>query len=346
MAAYIVLLIANSIASYVTNRVKNGDRIYLWITVIQLTLLSGLRGLEVGTDTLSYYNIFTEISRIDDIGALFARKEEIGYVLLNRCISLLGGNITVLFTVCAFITAYGLMCFLRDNAYNLRFSTYLLIVFMFFFTSMNVIRQYVATAVGLNAVTCIKKKKYIKSLVLILIGALFHKLALFYLVIYFAYWASVNKRVRNLYCIFMFVCLVWGKQILIKAAEFLGYGSYIQSFSPDSGVMNIIIYTFIAFFIILIIFQNKKVLSKCGFDLSIFVIVISLSIFAKVHFVWANRVAWLFSPIVLVLIPNAISCVSGSYRRLYSILIHSVMFCYFIYCLSFGWQGITPYSII
>ena len=346
MAAYIVLLLINLIASLATRGVKNGNGVYFWISVIQLTLLSGLRGLEVGTDTLSYYNIFIEISKIDNIGLLFERREEIGYVLLNRVISLFGGNISVLLTICAFITAYGLMRFLRDNTVNLRFSTYLLITFMFFFTSMNVVRQYMATAIGLNAITCVKKKKYLKGIMFILIGALFHKLAPLYLVIYFAYCASVNKQVRIIFYVSIGICLVWGKQILIKAAEFLGYETYIQSFSPDDGIMNIIMYSSIAIFIIVAIIQNKKILSQYGFDLLMFAIVLSLAIFGKVHFIWANRVAWLFSPIVLVLIPNVISSISPSYKRLCSILIQGATFCYFTYCLSFGWQGITPYSII
>lgn len=59
---YIVLYILLVIEGVICRKLKNGKKLFLVMSYLQLTLLLGLRGYDVGVDTKSYIDYFKLVS--------------------------------------------------------------------------------------------------------------------------------------------------------------------------------------------------------------------------------------------------------------------------------------------
>lgn len=345
MVIYIVLLLVNLLVGFVTTKIKNGKKVYFWFTVIQLTLIAGLRGNTVGTDTKAYINMFDRISQINTLQGLWDFREEFGYVLLNKTIFLLGGGSVALFTICGFITAYGLMKYLYDNTSNIYLATYFLICFMFFFTSMNIVRHYMGIAIGINSLTYLKKDKYLPSLLLLIISFFFHKLAAVMFVFPILNFAKKEKWFDIVFVVICLISVVYCKEILSFFASLINYDNYIKNAEPTKALYYIVMFLSVFGFVIFTNCMRGKVIKENKLEFYCLCIAISLTFIARLFFQYANRVAFAFTTQFIVLICKCLDSYNEKDKIVMKSIILPVMFIFFIYALYvMRWQDVTPYK--
>ena len=164
---------------------------FVFFTVMLLSLVSGLRGIDVGEDTQFFYNMFNHISQVSwkEIftsgtsvvyntlyGVDFA--VETGYAILNKTISMFTSNPQWLIVTCAFITNILIGRFILKTSDNVFMAIYIYTCESMYMHSFSLIRQFVAIAIAIQAYELIKQKKYINGLIVILLACSFHTSAI------------------------------------------------------------------------------------------------------------------------------------------------------------------------
>lgn len=348
MITYIILYVTNVIFGIIIiPNYNKGKIIYLYFTLIQLTLLGGLRGITVGTDTAAYHDIFYKVQETSTLKGLWNIREEIGYVLINKLIAIMGGGPQVVMLVTSAFVAGGFLLFITYNSDDVFLSVLLLLSLMFFFTSLNGIRQYMATVVLLNAYLFLKRKKLLPYLFLCVIAISFHKTALLFVPFYLVNLIKWNQKRVFIFFIIVAILTAFSTQLIDLVVKVLPqYKHYLDTryFQPTNGVMMPIVFFTIFAFVAFIFFVAKPYEDK---DFSNWIIFFSFLLFLTVVGVTsssiANRLGWYLSPYLIVLIPKALKYLPTTAKTISTFGIGLMGFAYFVYCLSIEWQEVVPY---
>ena len=192
------------------NRAFNANKIYIIIICLVFVLISGLRNLTVGNDTITYFyeynrlktetweNIFYNFKR----AYIYGTSKDPGYNLLVKLANTFSINFQLFLVSVAvfFFTAIGK--FLYSNTKGLRdlVFAFVLYVSLFQIIGLSGIRQQIATAFALFSLPFFNNKSHAKFIILILIGSTIHISLLLYLPFYFLNHFSA-KMVKYIYFI-------------------------------------------------------------------------------------------------------------------------------------------------
>lgn len=171
---------------------KTGKKYWVRILVLTLSFFAGFRAYSVGRDTQSYVFIFQQIINGNEI------TQEIGFEYFSKVILWLTSNTTVLLFVYSLII-YGCIIFrLWDLRIYASFTCSTITFFsMYYFESMNIMRQFVAMALIFYATKYIAERKYFRFSFMLLLATTFHTSALLglgYLATEIFFWKSLNKK--------------------------------------------------------------------------------------------------------------------------------------------------------
>lgn len=190
------------------------------LTLIIPSVISGIR-YKVGTDYELYEQGFKSIA--DNTSIRQYVDFEIGYIWINKIVYFLGGNFSILTFIMSLLT----ICFvykalLNEKDYiNVGLSMFIY-MFMYYLTSFNLIRQSLAIAIGLYALTCLKEKRKKKFIFFVIIASMFHKSALIILGVLIIKYIFENKKARSIQLI-LFIILI----IIVLNRELIGKIVYI-----------------------------------------------------------------------------------------------------------------------
>ena len=171
LVIYGLNILISLILTYFFSNEKNVKKKIIWgcTIVVLLSLFASVRE-GIGTDYFSHQEIFDNLSN----GVVVTKHSEIGYLLLNGLIVLIGGNYHwVLF----FVTTISVTCILftfdhfkEDISITFAMFVYLL---MFYQMSFNLIRQMLAISIALTAIVFINKNKFFSAFIIVL-SSFFH----------------------------------------------------------------------------------------------------------------------------------------------------------------------------
>lgn len=169
----------------IVRKADKRNRIFLIICFIQLSLISGMRDVSVGTDTKEYelwFSIFKD-QTIPELLRQYGLRD-IGYKWLNRLIYLAGGDyrwilwietIFVIGSICYFIYKYAIS----------PLTAMIFFVGMGYFNfSMNISRQMFAFAIVLFAFKYVEERKLKKFVVITILASFIHFSVVFCLILY------------------------------------------------------------------------------------------------------------------------------------------------------------------
>ena len=140
---------------------------YLIICWIVLSLIQGLRGYRIGTDTIDYVNSFINLDYKVDTYEPLSR-------FLVYFVHHFTTNPTPYLLVCSMFIN-GLVCIaIYKMSENIRESIFLYISLLFYFTAFNAVRQACAYSIVLLSLYYIRERKYIKYAICIVLAILFH----------------------------------------------------------------------------------------------------------------------------------------------------------------------------
>lgn len=168
------------------------------IAVIQMSLIAGLRGLGVGTDTLNYFNIFIAGSKMN-LKEMFGYYIEPGYLLISKLIAFFGGNFQLFLIIISFIIYSGIYYLIKYESKNKLLSWFLFITIGYFSSTMNILRQYLALVLIIFAiVNYLENNSFMKSCAFIAIACLFHTSAISIIAILGYHKIMYRSNIKNL----------------------------------------------------------------------------------------------------------------------------------------------------
>ncbi len=238
-------------------RRKKG-RSSLWMIILILTLVSGLRHQSVGIDTAGYvtnisrlqYGYLPKISNITEQGFL-----ALSYILVN-----ISDGYTLALIVYALSTNALVICRLYDYKERISFPWAVFIYYMlFYFTTFNTIRQWLAMAIVFWGTRYIgnNAKSIAKYVFYVILGIMFHStavLAIFFIPLYF-FSVSSRRLKAQLGKIFMMLVMFVGAIFIYGMLEERYGATYLSA--SNNGAVSLVNIALLLFSVGLMLYDNK-----------------------------------------------------------------------------------------
>ena len=174
---------------------KTKDKLFLLITFVLLFVLIASREMTTGNDTTAYLGFY---GKSGDYGWNILGMDnrfEIGYVVFNALLNSLHFSPRAFLCVLAFIFSFVIYKFIKDNSNNYLMSVLMFVNLLFFYQSMNIMRQFLALSIILAfGFRYVKEKKLFRYIFAVMIASLFHTTALIALLIYPMYNMKYSRK--------------------------------------------------------------------------------------------------------------------------------------------------------
>lgn len=301
---------------------------------VLLFIISAFRG-DFTTDYKNYTMLFHRYNQYEFWDALRLTSTETGYIFLSRLIGVFTDNEVVLFAVVSFVI---LICFYSQIN---KQSTYIwLSVLMFvtigsFYSSFNIMRQILATAIIFAGSKFLYERNFFKYLLVVMLATLFHQSSLIMIGFYFLLNLRIN--LRNLLVMFLGATgLMLSFDIIISVVQTYFYTSYTDSAYGMTGASFNIAILPLAILVFCMFNVNKldssDMKQKVWLNAVIFYALFSL---LSTQVYMAERLTHFFAPYALLLVPYIISRINPPNKRLlFMTLFISLMILYHLVVFS------------
>lgn len=216
MVIYILMILVSTfcIALSEINEKNKKKKNSIFFVVLGLSLpilLAAYRKIGVGTDTKVYISFdFYRALRFNNIFEYFKSSEnEILHLSINYIVSRLTSNLQILFGVMQTIVVLLIYGIARNNKkVSPIWFTYMLLMFMYYNKSLNMLRQMISCLIVLYAFNFLEEKNYKKFFLFVIVALGFHKTAVMGIVIFFFYeFTKTKNAVVKFYL--LIVCLLF-----------------------------------------------------------------------------------------------------------------------------------------
>lgn len=321
---------------------KNNVLVFLFVVLV---FFASIKSILVGTDTLNYYTYFIYNNVLSE-DHIFQGTQRLWW-FFNYCIYTFF-NYDVFLIVCYSIAYYGIFLCIKRYSLNYFLSLLLFVLLFFYFSSFNVMRQYIALGIvmlGYDNLIKNKKNNYIYCLI---IAALFHFSSIIAFPLLFVEKLKIEKKiivtilvVASFLLGFIFYeisnKLILSLSLLMSETKYL---IYLENFNPDERNLYTNMVINIVFLISYYVCKNKN-----DFFLKLYFVFIVLS-----NFLGAvgqgNRLFLYFQISMIFVLPNVYMSIDN--RKLAPfyfvfIMIYSIGVFYLSLMSNSG--EIIPYSI-
>ena len=334
---------------------KGGRVTYLGLVWLVLTLIGGLRSISISYDGYAYSDTFDYFAGTPwKLPWEYSYFMEYGFYVLCKVISVLGGTYRTMFFRTSGFTVFTMCHFLHKNTDNLLFSTLLFLSYPYFYTSFDLIRYYLALSVVLLAYDFVKERRFYFYLICIIIAMLFHKTAVFMLVLYWLPKIKWNVfSITGVVAITILAVLFPHRIVFFLSNIFNDYKSYVSGsnthwFGNFSGGIKTALMYFALLVISFLAFQNKnKSDSHNNLCLGYVMIVVALA-FVYINASIAIRFIVAFLPFMSIGLSSLLDD-KGCYNQGMQVFLRyvTVMICiaYHSYLILNDWQNIVPYAV-
>lgn len=333
---------------------KNNNKIFLFITFLELFFVSGCRNWNIGNDTISYVHTF--IASFSQIDLSYSHMEK-GYLLFNKILSLFTDNPQAILIVTSFFISVVTMCFIYKYSKFIFFSA-LLFIILHFSGTLNVVRQYVALMIILLGFTFVIKRNFVWFLLCCLFATTFHYSAILGLVLYFIY--PLNIKIKNIIFILIIMVLIFVfiVPVLDRVMVITGrYNSYLGNIlmgeeTKIATVVKILIEVFIFLFCFISYFfvYNRKDEQVIFIIRPQFLLIASLLALC-IHFISIRgtvleRTAIYFSFFNIIAIPSFVNCYPKSIKLILSLFIIGLFVLYksIVFVYRPEWNHVLPFE--
>lgn len=315
-------------------RYQKGRKLFLFVTLIMMTVVLGLRPSSVGEDTGHYIDIFlktVDVSWIDIFTRLrivwrviygFHDTIENGFLFLAKSIHLICDYPQVFLFAIAAVTMGAFGKFIFDNSEDVFLSTYVLLCECIYMSAFNGARQIMALSIGINAYTALKEDKTRKAVAIVVLAALFHNSALVYLLMipFMRMKKKGQERIYKRFKYVLIVCLMI--PMLLPIAEMLlpyilpRYASYFENNYWSINVRGTLILWALELYLVLLMYKHHF-RKENSFELSSMILIyLMFEMIAFSHTAF-NRVAWYYRGFLILFFPTAINGIENKgYRKL------------------------------
>ncbi|WP_373425853.1 EpsG family protein [Paenibacillus endoradicis] len=320
---------------------------YLLLTFLPLFIVAGFR-FEVGVDYKNYVATYIKINNsLRDVSIFELRSMldmEIGYLLLNRLVDFLFGNLQYVFVISSFIT----LILVLVTIYRYSSNVYLSVLFFTlgaYISSFNIQRQYIAIAIIFFSIKYVIERKLIRYIFSVLIASMFHTSAVLLLPLYFILNKKINAKKIIIGIILVCLSTVLMPNILSIVQKYF-YSQYsLESYGMNDGTINNVIIA--AFYMILAMYLQKK-----SSDISIKNIVLINWSFINLLLAILSTEVWLITRIMsyslifqILLLPEFVKSVENKYvKSIISFLLILLSIYLFVTTITNEQNLLTPFQ--
>lgn len=257
MIYYTGLLLYIFIIYFFTLSIKNkkkGKKIFFVLVCLGVILFQGFRDFSVGTDLVGYIPSYLRIGNMD-ISSLKYQNYEKGYIIFNKVIFLLGYDERQFLIIIAAVIQIPI--FFTIYKYSEHYLMSILWYFAFgnFIMTFSGLRQAIAMSIVFSGYYFIKNKRKYKFIILIFLASLFHKSALFCLLLYPIYYMQINRKKIFLIFSFLFGLFLFKNKIFILVSK-VYYDESKQII--ETGAYTMLIIYFLIYIYSLILDKREK----------------------------------------------------------------------------------------
>ena len=330
MAFYILYIIISSILVLAVSSKKIEIRTFFWYLVFLTSFLfSGLR-YQIGTDYSSYNKVFDNLS-LNDVAFL-----EFGNYSLMYLIKLGNGSYQIYILLTSFIICFSFFRFINVFSKNKTISLFVFLFFgLFFLSSLNFIRQFLAISFFILAICSLVENNKIKTIFFIIISILFHTSAIVTLPFFLVYKVHVKfKHVIGTICVSM-ISLKYFNTLLQNT----NYGIYLERVSTinnniPSAFLFLALILSSSFFIIHILSLSQRSFSD-NFTLVLLTFsvccLMPIILFKDLPYNIFLRTNNFFMVSYILVIPSWIASFKSLYFKiLFGFLVYIILLSYFI----------------
>lgn len=324
--------------------------LFKFLSFSVLFILSGFRGLSVGTDTSMYVRVFNRVGGLSDLDMHKGRFEFI-YRLFECTIAQFTSNPHILLILSSFITLLLIYVVFYKESRLPWFSVLMFIMLMFFYDSMNMMRQYMAVALTCMAVHFFIKDKKIMFIFLAVIAGLFHTSAFMILILFPLSYINLNSGKRYIYILVsIIIALGIGKLLPIMIRIMPGYEGYLTSDQYfQQNQLGAILKSMVYFLFFLIVEYSYRKNSDGGkkeqieYWMALLGFAITLS---SVNGSILSRIGIYFAVMFCVSVPNSLVKITNKKNKTYlaiGIISGCLMYNLVILIWRPYWSGVLPY---
>lgn len=229
------------------------------VATLNWIILSGLRDLSVGADTLAYkihgFDRIVTMSWTEIFYKLYLKYidgvsiKDPGYPLLEKIFQIFSTNyqIFLIFIAIIFFVPMGILIYKYSENPYLSYIIFSTLFYSFFAITGH--RQTIATSmVVFGGIELIKKRKLIKFLILVAIASTIHASVVCFLPFYWLSKIKINKFILMLYWAMIGSSFIFKIKIMSFLQEIVGYEQYGVSEKAGIG-MFIILLLFLCIFV-------------------------------------------------------------------------------------------------
>lgn len=323
-----------------TCRTYTKTREYIYILLIaSLPIFTMAVRYMVGTDYAGTYTIDFNLIK----NGYRTRNEFLSY-LMYKFAAFLSDDVQAYFIItsilCVFLTYIGIYKLSVKPIYSivLYFVTYQ------YFTSMNGVRQMVATAIVIVALPFLFRSRYKIFVLFVIIAGLVHYAAFVYLIFMPLYFLKMDFKKSVFALCLMAILLPLLKTPIHTLIEYTPYGHYLMR-NTEFGVstlfilINVIVYIVMGF-----VSRNNK---KYQFWMKIQMLIILIGLIQSI-IPLAGRVMAFFSFFRMIIIPEiSVNIKNSKMRFLFDLCIVGFYCMYCIYGMMYAnWDDVLPYQTI
>ncbi len=312
-----------------------------------LILFAGLRSVGVDNDGIAYedaFNLASGMSWSDLLAGNYSETMERGYLLLNRVINVLGGNIHAVFMLMAFITGLVNYTLIYRKSPFPFFSVFIYIGFFYFYRDFTQIRYALAAGMGMWALFQFIERRYLTFFLLVFVAGFFHAsvlvvllpafVSLFFRNPWFFLFLPVLGLIGGMFNPIMFLFQLGGLPPVLAnyvMADEIGQGGYVTS-----AIAQVLLVALLVFRKELLIHYSKRLLD-------VFYIALSFSSFINllfISFAIMQRLSLLLFGVTLFLLPYI--CHLLERRRSDQYIALSIRGIFMLYVFYYGLKMIGP----
>jgi hypothetical protein len=298
-----------------------------------LFLISALRSIEYGSDTINYierYNSLPYISISEIILNLITLNgKDPFFYLISKVFNLLGLNSQIWLGVIAAFFSFAVYKFIKNYSDDVFISYLALISLGYFYFSLTGLRQTVALSILVLSYKYLRERKLYPFILLVLFGSLFHFSALIFLIAYPMAYVRIGWKQLIGTLIAMGLSVLFGNQVrsIIGLAETLGsYANQQVSLSISGFIIQLCIFLYCLIY-------RKEIIKGDYNNLSLYNLLFLGLVFQAFSGVIAEffRISLYFSIFGIILITKALS--SERNRKLRLIVYYLVLLSFTSYIL-------------
>lgn len=294
----------------------NKKKIFCWLASANWILLSGLRHLTIGADTIKYGYYFEQAKNIswltlwnDRVNIFIHRTlgKDPGYIVFQKLIRIFTTDYRIYLFIIAILFTVPLGIWIYKNSSNPLMSFIIYSCLFYSFFSITGTRQTIATAmVVLIGYRFIKKRSFWIFLLLVLIAMTIHFSAICFLPFYFVAHKEITNRYLAFYG-FTFMGVFFLKENIFRlGSRLIGYDQYLPF--EEAGTTWTFSFFLFALTIVTLLKRNEILISNFQAKHYINAILIAALL---VPFTFVNpaamRVIQYYSLFIMLLVPEIIN---------------------------------------